>query len=79
MLDSLRDLGTFPRQKDPRFSTTFAYARSASLSYISAWQPYTLTFVGTWRRAASLAAGEGRLFLECRRHPSILRLERERR
>ena len=32
-----------------------------NLSYMSTWQPYTWTFVGTWRRAASLAEGEGRL------------------
>ena len=56
------------------------HIHEVSPSYISTWQPYTWTFVGTWRRAASLAAGEGRLFfLACRWHPSILLLERERR
>ena len=57
MLNSLRYLCTFPRRKDRRFSTSSPYTRSESLSEISTWQPHTLTFVGTWRRAASLAAG----------------------
>jgi len=41
MLDSLRYFGTFPRRKDRRFSTSSAYTRSASLSYIYAvWHPW---------------------------------------
>jgi len=73
MLDSLRYLRTFPRWEDRCFCTSSAYIWSASLSYISTWQPWT--FVDTWRHAASLAACKGRL--ECRRHPSMLLWTRE--
>ena len=73
MLDSLRYLRTFPRREDRCFCTSSSYKWSASLSYISTWQPWT--FVDTWRHAASLAADKGRL--ECRRHPSTLLCTRE--
>jgi len=65
MLDFLRYVRGFPRRNDPAASPRLLHV---FLSYISTWQPYTWTFIGTWRRAASLAAGKGGLFLlECRR------------
>ena len=70
MLDSLRYLRSFLRRKDPAASPHLLHI---FLSCISAWQPYTWTFVVAWRRAASLAAGKGRLFLlECRRRETII-------
>jgi len=79
MLDSLRCSRTFPRREDCHFSTSSAYTQSAWLSYTSTWQPYTWTFVGTWCRAASLAAGEGSLSLleRKRHHPSYFWNERD--
>ena len=59
-----------PETKRPAASPRLLHI---STSYISTWQPYTWTFVSIWSRAASLAAGKGRLFLlECRRREAII-------